>query len=91
VAHPRHDILDVVHIIVNVKRDELPSGHVLLDRHTLIDQTRHGKCVERRCDNHAVPLLRKLFDFFRHLETAADDDATRVRPDRLHLRLLAVA
>ena len=73
-----HNLPHIIHIVLDLKFFQIFRTHKLFDRHTLHDQTRHGKRIVRRTNNDALFILRLRQYLLRHLRTAADDQTARV-------------
>ena len=73
----RHDVTDLINIIIALKGNQVLSRHKVADGHTLVNETGCRVGIIGCGNNCTAPLLSNLFDGHGHSRAFADNDAVR--------------
>ena len=68
-----------IHIIIQIKMHNILFCHKMLNRNTLVDQTRSGKCIIRSGNHYHFLLLCGLDDFRTYFISIGNDHTTAIR------------
>ena len=87
----RHDFLDLVRIIIQMKGYQIFLFHKELHRHALVDQTGHRIRIQRCHDHVAVSLPGQPLNRSGHRSPKAHHDTSRAHLDGTQLGFITVA
>ena len=71
----RHNVPDLVNIIITLKGNQVLSRHKIADGHALVNETGRRIGIIGCGNDRTAPLLSNLFDGHRHSGSLADNDA----------------
>ena len=91
ITHLRHDILNVLNVIIHTEVNQPVSLHKVMNGYRLIDQPCNRIGVIRRPNNSGAVLLCHFLNGICHLRISADHEEGSIQFDCTKLRLIAIS